>query len=177
MRDEVREGERERERERDEVREGEREREIYTFILIHTESILAGVQSVDAVATSTNEIAINFGIFENITCIVQRDRLITAHICLANSTCESANYEFDPTNCQNQSVGEGAVKFQDLLASSEYCVRANVSYGNATRVLSDSTVYTDATTTTERLPETTEHTHATTTTQGTGTGRLIEITS
>jgi hypothetical protein len=131
----------------------------------------------DAVATSTNEIAVNFSIFENITCILQSDRLITANICLSNATCESADYEFYPTNCRNQSVGEGVVKFQDLLASSAYCVRANVSYGNATRVLSDSTVYTDATTTAERFPDTTEHGHASTTTEGKGTGRLIEITS
>ena len=106
-----------------------------------------GVESVNAIATSTNEIAVNFSIFENVTCIAQRDRLITAHICLSNFTCDSANPELDPTNCQNQSVSEGVVNFQNLLADSAYCVRVNISYGNASRVLPDTTVRTPPTTT------------------------------
>ena len=106
-----------------------------------------GVESVNAIATSTNEIAVNFSIFENVTCIAQRDRLITAHICLSNFTCDSADPELDPTHCQNQSISERVVNFQNLLADSAYCVRVNISYGDANRVLPDTTVYTHATTT------------------------------
>ena len=103
----------------------------------------------NAIATPTNQIAVNFSISDNITCIVQ-DRLITARICLANSTCESTDHKFDPTNCQNQSISEDVMKFQDLLADSAYCVRVNISYGNASRVLSDGTdVHTHPTTTAE----------------------------
>ena len=140
-------GERERER--------EREIQIYIPLFLRTESILAGVQSMNVITTSTNEIAINFTISENIMCLVQRERLIIAHICYANTTCDPAEHEFVPTNCQNQSVGESVVKFQDLLADSAYCIRADISYGNAIRVLPNHTLYTHATATTERIESTT----------------------
>ena len=108
-------GEREREgggRERV-GRERERESQVQIHILSFLHTILAGVQSMNAISTSTNcnEITVNFTISENITCIVQRERLIIAHICYANTTCESADNEFVPINCQNQLVGESEVKF------------------------------------------------------------------
>ena len=128
---------------RDGGREGGRERrekrvrEVHVPYFLHTDSIVAGVSSMNIITTS-NAISINFSISDDITCLVHKER-IGAHICYAlktNTTCDSA--EFEPTNCHNRSVGESTVKFQGLIPDTTYCIRANVSYRGASRVYAQS---------------------------------------
>ena len=90
------------------------------------------------ITTTSHAMSVNFSVSDNITCLVHKER-IGAHICYAlktSATCDSA--VFDPTNCHNRSVGESAVKFQGLVPDTTYCITANVSYGGASHVYTQS---------------------------------------
>ena len=116
------------------------------------ESILAGFHSMNATPTFSS-IAINFNVSDNITCIIQRDGPISAHICHALKTENSCELtQFNLTNCRNESFDGSVVTIQDLDANSTYCIMANISYEHHNYVR---TLYTRATTAKESRGSTT----------------------